>query len=183
MDYYSGSNGTDVVEGGPGNDAIYGSDGQDSLWGDGAMISFTAGTGSTLSSAAPTTTCCMAIMATTFWSEWTATTTSPGALEFDILYGGSGSDRLIGGDGGEVDALYGGDGVDRFQAGGNGYGTDYLWDFVPNVDRIAVWSGTTVAAQYTQSGNYYVDFTNGTRAVVVGVTALGAFDIELFGFV
>ena len=100
-----------------------------------------------------------------------------------ILYGGSGSDRLIGGDGGEVDALYGGDGVDRFQAGGNVYGTDYLWDFVPNVDRIAVWSGTTIAAQYTQSGNYYVDFTNGTRAVVVGVTALGAFDIELFGFV
>lgn len=180
-DSYQGSSGTDVVEGGAGNDSIEGRVGDDSLWADAGNDTVWGGAGIDTIVGGPGDDFLYGEADNDLLVGQDGLDFLAGGLGVDVLYGGAADDTLNGGAG--VDALYGGAGGDRFQVGGTDYGIDYIWDFSVNLDRVAVWSGAAIASQFTSSGNYYINFTNGSQAVLVGVTAVGALDIELSAFI
>ncbi len=108
--------------------------------------------------------------------------TFTGATVADAVAAGAGNDTLYGGGG--DDALYGGTGFDTFQAGGTGFDYDYIYDFAGGAgasDVITLQTGTTITLQYTASGNYCIDLSNGAHVVVTGVTSMLAGDIVLNG--
>ncbi len=185
-DVYQGAAGSDVVEGGADNDTVNGNDGDDSLYGDagddflygGAGIDLLAGTAGLdqLFGGAGNDQLVGGAQADVLHGD----------EGLDILYGEDGDDFLNGGSGGDVDALYGGTGHDVFEAGGTGYNYDYIWDFAGGVGASdVIWLGNsgTISAQYVSGANYYIDLSNGSHVVVVGVTSVLAEDIVVGGFV
>ncbi len=184
-DGFTGAGGTDVVVGGAGFDTIYGGIGDDSLYGEADADQLFGGDGIDLLSGSA------------------GNDSLDGGNDNDLLIGDFGNDRLLGGGGidvlfgfadddtlnggigGDVDALYGGAGHDTFQVGGTDFGYDYIYDFAggPGAsDTIALQSGATITTQYSYAGNYYIDLTNGSHVVVVGVGSVLAEDILLNGF-
>ncbi len=184
-DQYSGASGTDVVEAGAGLDLIYGAAGDDSIYGDADNDTVYGGSGIDLLSGSTGNDSLDGGDDNDLLIGDDGTDTLLGSDGIDVMYGFADNDTLNGGIGGDVDAFYGGAGNDTYQVGGTGYDYDYLWDFVGGAgasDVIALQTGATITLQYTSSGNYYIDLSNGSHVVVVGVTSILAEDIVLNGF-
>ena len=184
-DAYFGSAGTDTVLGRSGNNSLTGNAGADSLYGEDGNDSIYGGAGiDVLSGAAGNDSLDGGADNDQLVGD-AGTDILLGGGGVDILYGGADADTLNGGTGGNVDALYGGAGNDVFQAGGTGYDYDYIYDFVGGAgasDVIALQTGAAITLQYASSGNYYIDLSNGSHVIVVGVTSVLAEDIVLGGF-
>ncbi len=188
-DVYSGEHGSDVVVGGNGLDTIDGGFGDDSLYGEADADVIYGGADIDLLSGGAGNDSLDGGEYNDLLIGDQGNDTLVGGNGLDILYGGADNDVLNGGfrsDGfSEVDALYGGLGNDEFQTGGTGYDYDYIWDFTGAVgasDRILLQTGATITAQFTSSGNYYIELSNGSHVIVVGVTSILAEDIVLNGF-
>jgi len=116
-----------------------------------------------------------------------------GGLGIDVMYGGAGNDTFNCSGDLSVDAMYGGAGNDTYELSNGGIGTDYIWDFQGGAgasDQIRYISYSTspfihaisVSSQYTSSGNYYVNFSDGSLVVLVGVTSLLAEDLVGYAY-
>ena len=102
-----------------------------------------------------------------------------GANGSDTLFGGAGNDTLLGGEGADTlrgglgfDSLYGGANADRFEFFRGDGDLDYIYDFQPGADKIALSGfggtatfalrqGTGVQTPTTAEGTFLYDKTTG----------------------
>jgi Ca2+-binding RTX toxin-like protein len=187
VDVVIGGNGIDTISGNVGDDSLYGGADNDTIYG-GTVNSTALGTGNAaegidLLSGGDGNDQLYGGSGNNLLVGDAGDDALFGQAGIDVIYGGAGDDTLNGGSG--IDALYGGVGNDSFQIGGVGYGTTYIWDFQSAVglsDRLLLATGATITGQFAASGNYYLNFSNGSQTVLVGVTNVFAEDIVANGF-
>ena len=182
LDSYFGAPGSDVVEGGNGADTINGNAGDDSLFGDDGDDVIFGGSGIDLLAGSTGNDSLDGGDDNDQLVGDGGNDTLRGGDGIDILYGFGDADTLNGGAGGDVDALYGGGGADVFQVGGVDFDYDYIWDFESGSDKIHLETGATITLQYASGTNYFIDLSNGSHVVVVGVIDVLGSDIVLNGF-